>query len=441
MKCEACRELLTAYLKAELKAGEREEVEEHLASCAECAEECAGARKVLAAMDQASGEPIMRILDAVINRAITDGASDIHLQPQSERLVVRLRVDGVLQEIITLPPCNHQPLINRTKLMAGMSLTTQNVPQDGRIQVKIAERNYDLRVSIVPSVLGETVVVRILDKTGVNMSLDQVQLVGEQRKQLEQMMYSPSGLLVVTGPTGSGKTTTLYAIMHELNKPENNLMSIEDPVEYQFDGFTQIQVNRAAGLDFKAAMRSVLRQDPDIILCGEIRDQETAELVVQAAITGHLVLSTLHTNGAVGVIRRLLDIGIEQFLISQSLLGATGQRLLRRVCTDCKQEYEPSEAERAWLEAAGITDMPPKLWRGTGCAACCNTGYKGRVAVYEVFLMDQEIMNMMVKDAPLEEIEKAAAAKVRPMKLTAAENVIAGETTAADAMRVLAYVT
>ncbi|MEN6548409.1 MAG: ATPase, T2SS/T4P/T4SS family [Armatimonadia bacterium] len=441
MKCEACRELMTAYLKAELEAGERETVEEHLASCAECAEECAGARKVLAAVDQASDEPIVRILDNIIDEAIGHGASDIHIQPRSEVTVIRLRIDGVLHDKMLLPTYTLQPLVNRVKLMAGLSLTTQGVPQDGRIQTKIEERDYDLRVSVVPSVLGETVVMRILDKSGVSMSLDQVQFVGEQRKQLEQMMHSPSGLLLVTGPTGSGKTTTLYAVMHELNKVENNLMSIEDPVEYQFDGFTQIQVNRAAGLDFKGAMRSILRQDPDIILCGEIRDRETAELVVQAAITGHLVLSTLHTNEAISVIRRLLDIGIERFLIAQSLLGATAQRLFRRVCPDCREEYEPSEAERAWLQAAGITETPAKLWRSKGCEKCRSTGYKGRLAVYEVFLMDQEIVNLMVRNAPLEEIEKLAATKVKSMKLTAAEKVVAGETTAAEAMRVLAFLT
>jgi type II secretory ATPase GspE/PulE/Tfp pilus assembly ATPase PilB-like protein len=442
MKCDTCRELLTAYLKAELEDAQKVEVEEHLATCAECATESEGARRVLAEMDRASAPTIVALVEEIIRAGIERGASDIHLQPLQSDARVRLRIDGVLHDFRRLDTETHHALTDRCKILAGIPLAERRIGQDGRIGFHMDGKDYDLRVSVVPSIHGSAVVMRILDKSGVNLTLDQVQLVGEQRQQLNKMLYAPHGLVFVTGPTGSGKTTTLYAILHELNRPETSLMSIEDPVEYEIEGVTQMKVNRRMDFDFKTAMRHIMRQDPDIIMCGETRDLETAEVMAQAAITGHLVLGTLHTDDAVSVIRRLLDMGLDRFMITSSLLGATAQRLMRRICSECKEEYEPSDIERAWLQEAGAAEVPAKLWRGSrgGCDNCRNTGYRGRVAVYEIFSMDEDILQLMaVKKAPLEEIEKLAATKVKPMKLTAAEKVLAGETTAEEAMRVLSY--
>ena len=440
MRCDACRELLTAYLKCELADAQRSEVEGHLATCAECAAESEGARKLLAEMDRASEPSIVALATEIIQAGIRQGASDIHVQPLSGDGRVRLRIDGVLHEFRRVSKEIHHALVDRYKTMSGIPLSERRIGQDGRIHVLLEGKEYDLRVSIVPSTQGGAAVIRIMDTSGVNLTLDQVQLVGEQRQQLEKMIYAPHGIVFVTGPTGSGKTTTLYAIMHQLNSPEVSLLSVEDPVEYQFDGITQMHVNRRVEFDFKTAMRHIMRQDPDIIMCGETRDLATAEVMAQAAITGHLVLGTLHTDDAVGVIRRLLDMGLERFIITSSLLGATAQRLMRRVCAKCKEEYEPTEVERAWLQEAGIAEVPARLWRGRGCDDCRNTGYRGRVAVYEVFTMDLEILQLMaVKRAPLEEIERVASSKVKPMRLTAAEKVLAGETTAEEAMRVLSY--
>jgi len=254
------------------------------------------------------------------------------------------------------------------------------------------------------------------------------------------MLHRPNGLIIVTGPTGSGKTTTLYAILQELNQPQVHVMSVEDPIEYLIEGVTQVPVNRRAGVDFRTAMRSIMRQDPDVIMCGEIRDRETAELCCQAALTGHLVLTTLHTNDAIKAVSRLLDIGIPRFVISSSLLGATAQRLLRKVCAECREEYVPDETELVWLREAGAVEVPERLWRGRGCETCRNTGYKGRLAIYEIFAMDQEVLTAMaVKEAPLEEVEKLAAAKMKSLKQAAAERIVAGQTTVAEAMRTLMF--
>ena len=391
-------------------------------------------------MDRASEPTIVALAREIIEEAIKQQASDIHLQPLQGDARVRLRIDGVLHTLRRLSTETHHALADQYRIMAAIPLAERRRGQDGRIRFEREGKEYDLRVSVVPSIHGSAVVMRILDKSGVNLTLDQVQLVGEQRQQLNKMLYANTGMVFVTGPTGSGKTTTLYAILHQLNEPEVSLMSVEDPVEYQIDGITQMHINPPVGFGFKAAMRHILRQDPDIIMCGETRDLETAEVMAQAAITGHLVLGTLHTDDAVSVIRRLLDMGLDRFMITSSLLGATAQRLLRRLCPECKEEYEPTEIERAWLQDAGIAEVPVKLWRARGCENCRSTGYRGRVAVYEIFRMDEDILQLMaVKKAPLEEIEKLAATKVKPMKLTAAEKVLAGETTADEAMRVMAY--
>ncbi|MBU0608449.1 MAG: Flp pilus assembly complex ATPase component TadA [Armatimonadetes bacterium] len=466
MKCDTCRELLTAYLKGELEDQQAAEVEEHLTTCAECAKECEGARAVLCTLDAASEEPILRIASVIVEKAVERRASDIHIrmtqapggpdkmgdveglilahsehsQTHTRHCKIFYRIDGVMHEAMRVPDYVHQPLVDRFKLLAGLSLAARDVPQDGRFWTEVGGKKLDLRVSVVPAVTGASAVIRLFDSSTVHLTLDDVYLVGEQRAQLDEMLHRPNGLIIVTGPTGSGKTTTLYAIMQELNRPEVHLMSVEDPVEYILEGVTQIHVNRQAGVDFRTAMRSILRQDPDVIMCGEIRDRETAELCCQAAMTGHLVLTVLHTNDAIKAVSRLLDIGIPRFVISSSLLGATAQRLLRKVCAECREEYVPDETEVAWLREAGVAEVPEKLWRGRGCETCRNTGYKGRLAIYEIFAMDQEVLtSMAVKEAPLEEVEKLAAAKMKSLKQAAAERIVAGQTTVAEAMRTLMF--
>ena len=436
MKCDTCREMLTAYLKAGLEAAQEAEVEEHLATCAECTKECEGVRQVLAQLDAASDDSILAITSRTIEDAFRRRASDIHIRAGK----IFFRIDGVMQEVAHLPEDLTPFVIARFKLLGGLNVTTRDVPQDGRFITEIDGKQLDLRISAVPTATGESLVARILDRAVVCLTLDDVYFVGEQRAQLDDLLHRPNGLIVVTGPTGSGKTTTLYAILHELNKPPVHCMSVEDPVEYLIEGVTQVPVNRRAGVDFRTAMRSIMRQDPDVILCGEIRDRETAELCCQAALTGHLVLTTLHTNDAIKAIRRLLDIGIPRFVISSSLLGATAQRLLRRVCADCREEYVPDEAELAWLREAGVADVPEKLWRGKGCEMCRHTGYRGRLAVYEIFTMDQEVLTAMaVKEAPLDEVEKLAASKVKSLKQAALEKVLAGDVPVAEAMRTLMF--
>ena len=451
MKCDTCRELLTAYLKAELEGAQVAEVEEHLATCSECAQECEGARKVLAQLDSASEEPVMRIAATIVEKAFEKRASDIHIRHVGAHCKVFMRIDGVMHEAILLPEYVHRPLVDRFKIMADMKLTVRNAPQDGRIRTEVEGKALDLRVSVIPAVTGPSMVIRIYDSSCIRLTLDQVQLVGELREQLDDLLHRPSGLVVVTGPTGSGKTTTLYAILQHLLSPSVHVMSIEDPVEYLLEGVTQMHLNPRAGLDFKAAMKAVMRQDPDIIMCGEIRDRETAELCCQAALTGHLVLTVLHTDDAIKAMSRLLDIGIPRFIITSSLLGATAQRLLRKLCPECKEEYDPraeSSApgltqpanEQAWLLDAGLTELPEKLQRPRGCPNCNSSGFRGRAPIYQIMAMDQDILTLMaVKQAPLEEVEKLAATKVKSLKQAALEKVLAGEVPVAEAMRMLMY--
>jgi general secretion pathway protein E len=440
MNCEECRELLAPYLKAALDRSRQEDVREHLATCAGCAAEAEDTRQVLAVLDRASDDPAIRLATEAIERAYRDQASDIHLRALPDHGVVLHRVDGVLREAMRLEPEAHQALVDRFKLMAGMVVVERGMPQDGRILAKLEGKELDLRVSVVPSVGGESLVVRLLDRSMVRFTLDDVCLGGEHRQQVEELLHRPNGIMFVTGPTGSGKTTTLYALLHELNHPGIHIMSVEDPVEYRIDGITQVAVNRRVGLDFQTGVRHCMRQDPDVIMCGEIRDLETLELMAQVAITGHLVLSTLHTNDAVGVIRRLVDVGLqERFMIASTLLGATAQRLLRQLCRDCREEVAPTEQQLAWLREAGVAEAPERLWRAVGCAQCRSAGYRGRHAIYEVLVVDTELRDMIARGDDLRDVERAAARKLTPLKQAAAQCVLTGVTTVEEAARMASF--
>ncbi len=439
MKCEECRELLIAYHKGELHDEQRAAVEAHLAQCVACQCEAEGSRRLLATIARADEEPIERIAQKIILEGIERRASDIHVQPQAERLLIRYRVDGVLHDALILPAYVAEPLATRLRQMAEMPLTERGVPQDGRIHVRHEERDYDLRISSLPSLHGESIVIRIFDASVMGVGLDDIGLHPDLRASFSELLARPSGLVVVAGPTGSGKTTTLYAALKSLVRPELALFSIEDPVEYRIEGVTQVDLNRKTGLDFAAAMRYIMRQDPDVILCGEIRNRETLELCVQAALTGHLVLTTLHTNDAVQVIRRMAEIGLDRFLIADSLIGVLAQRLVRKTHLECGTLHELTDAQRQWLKHAGVAELPDTLTRGMGCAGCRNTGYRGRTTIAELLVVDDGLRRMIAGDADLQDIERLAASKRVPMLEDAAGKVLAGEVAIGEAMRVTGF--
>lgn len=333
--------------------------------------------------------PVVRLVNQLLSSAVTLKASDIHIDPQETKVLVRFRVDGILRTERVLPKHMQGMLIARIKIMSNLDITEHRVPQDGRIKVHLDFHPVDLRVSTLPTVYGEKVVLRILD---LGNAINDIEKLGFNKIHLERfrkLIDRPTGIVLITGPTGSGKSTTLYAALHKLNSEEVNIITIEDPVEYQLEGINQIQVNPNVGMTFAAGLRSILRQDPNIIMVGEIRDRETAEIAIRASLTGHLVLSTLHTNDSISSIMRLIDMGVEPFLVASSVSGIVAQRLVRRVCRDCRQEYEPTKREVEIFAKRGM--KPGKLVKGRGCASCNMTGYKGRVAIHEIFVIDDDI--------------------------------------------------
>ena len=349
--------------------------------------------------------PIIRLMNQIITEAIVSRASDIHIEPQKRSVRVRYRIDGVLNDAMSLPK-NIQPgLVSRVKIMANLDIAERRRPQDGRINLKFRGREIDLRVSILPAIFGEKVVMRILDKEKSLIPLEKLGFSEESLTIFKSLITQPYGMILITGPTGSGKSTTLYAVLRILNSPKVNILTAEDPVEYQLDGITQVQVNPKIGLTFANALRSFLRQDPDIILVGEIRDRETAQIAMEAALTGHLVFSTLHTNDSFSAPTRLIDMGIEPYLIASALIGVTAQRLVRKICNNCKTEVKPS---RYILEQLGIEDENTVFYKGKGCPICNNTGYKGRIAVQEVLKIDDNIRDMILKRASSTEIKEYA---------------------------------
>jgi len=350
--------------------------------------------------------PIVKMVNITLNKAITAGASDIHIEPSEDDINIRFRIDGQLVETMRYDRKILSPLVARVKIISGLNIAEKRIPQDGRISMKIGERNYDLRVSVLPTVYGEKIVIRISDKQGFNISKKDLGFFDDDLAKFDEILSHPHGIVLVTGPTGSGKTTTLYTALKELSKPNVNVLTVEDPVESIVKGINQVQVNQKAGLTFAAALRSFLRQDPDIIMLGEIRDSETAEIATRAAITGHLVLSTLHTNDAPSSISRLIDMGIEPFMISSSIVGVIAQRLVRRLCVHCRKEYNAGINEKVALKVDDKEDI--RIYMPEGCEKCNNTGYKGRIAIYEIMNINRELREIIAKNTTSDTIKQAA---------------------------------
>jgi len=353
-----------------------------------------------------AGAPVVRALDLIIDEAIKDRASDIHIEPEEDRLRVRYRIDGVLHDTMSLPTSSHAPLISRLKIMANMNIADHR-PQDGQFSVKVRDREIDVRVATIYTTYGEMGVLRILDKSFAALSLTELGFLPSNLEQYESMLKSPFGMLLISGPTGSGKTTTLYASVNHLDNKGRNIVTIEDPVEYRFKGINQIQVNLRAGLTFATGLRAIMRHDPDVLLVGEIRDSETAEIAVQAALTGHLVLSSVHANDTVGSLFRLLDLGMKPFLVSSALIGVVAQRMVRRVCPHCRRPFRaPVEGQLAYCKE--MDEEQTKFLYGSGCNSCANTGYLGRTAVFEILSMSEEIRRMLLTGASAAQIQLQA---------------------------------
>jgi type IV pilus assembly protein PilB len=383
--------------------------------------------------------PVVRLVNVIILQAIRQRASDIHIEPQETRMRVRYRIDGVLYNAMT-PPKHIQPaIISRIKIMAEMDIAERRLPQDGRIQLRVENRDIDVRVSTIPTVFGEKVVMRILDKGQTVVGIEKIGLLADNRHRFESLITKPYGIILLTGPTGSGKTTTLYTILNRLNTTESNIITIEDPVEYQLAGINQVQVNPKAGLTFANGLRSFLRQDPDIIMVGEIRDEETARIAIHAALTGHLVLSTLHTNDAPGAVTRLVDMGIEPFLVASSLIGVIAQRLVRVLCDKCKQTYmPPAEVLRRLGTSARAGDGQAPVYRPVGCDFCNKIGYKGRSGLFEIMVIDDMIQTMITTRAAVPEIkEQATKAGMWTLAVDGLEKILRGMTSPEEVLDVV----
>ncbi len=383
--------------------------------------------------DMAGEAPVVRLVNSIFAQAIREGASDVHISPQQTRIQVRFRIDGKLHEVPSPPKALSMPIIARMKILANMDITVSRIPQDGRFTLRMEKREINVRVSSMPTIYGENIVLRLLDMSSGVYSLDRLGMVASDREKIGTMSRKAYGMILSTGPTGSGKSTSLYSILNELNSVDTNIITLEDPVEYRIDNIRQVQLNRKAGMTFASGLRSILRQDPDIIMVGEIRDAETAAIAIQAAQTGHRLLSTLHTNDAAGAITRFVDMGIEPFLIASTLLVSFAQRLMRTVCPYCKESYRPAEAA---LVAWGLDkEENADFQRGAGCYQCMNTGYKGRTGIFEVLVNDEMIQELILKRHSAHEITRAAiaAGKLRTLKDDASGKVLQGITTLEEA--------
>jgi len=381
--------------------------------------------------------PIIKLVSLIIYEAYRNRASDIHLEPLEKRFRVRYRIDGVLHEVDSPPKRLQSAIVSRVKIMAGMTISEKRIPQDGRIQVNILGRELDLRVSTVPASHGESVVMRILDKQNLALGLPKLGFFSDDQQTFERLIGLPDGILLVTGPTGSGKTTTLYACLNHVNRPDRKIITVEDPVEYQLSGINQVQVHESIGMTFGAALRSILRQAPNIVMIGEIRDAETARIATEASLTGHLVFSTLHTNDAPSAVTRLLDIGVKPFLVASSVRAVMAQRLVRCICEHCKEEYTATPDDVHGLGSGGEQLAGQALYRGHGCGQCSLTGYSGRKGIFEIFLVDDEIRHMIHDKVPASELRiHARELGMRTLREDGLRKIAAGVTTIEEVLRV-----
>jgi general secretion pathway protein E len=388
-------------------------------------------------LDDTSEAPIIKLVNHIISQSIKARASDIHFEPYQNSFTVRYRVDGILYDLLTPPKWIQPALISRVKVMSKMNIAEKRLPQDGRFDVRVGDQDIDVRVSTIPTSFGERLVLRLLNKSGSLLELTDLGLAPQRLTLLQKLAASPNGIILVTGPTGSGKTTTLYAILQSINKPGINIITIEDPVEYQMKGISQIQVNPKIDLTFARGLRSIVRQDPDVILIGEIRDKETADIAVQSALTGHLVFSTLHTNDSPSAITRLVDIGVEPFLISSSVLAVFAQRLVRVLCSECRQPYRP---KTVYLQSIGLNPerfAEKPIFKAVGCEKCFHTGYRGRIGIFEIMVMSEELKTLILQTYDSNRIKALAVQeKMATLREDGIEKVLEGVTTLEEVLRV-----
>jgi len=386
--------------------------------------------------DLASEAPVIKKVNQILTSAVEENASDIHIEPFEDRLLIRFRRDGLLHEHMTLPPYMQQAISTRLKIMARLDIAEKRLPQDGRIKTKIAGRDIDIRVSCLPTVYGESVVMRILDRTSASFSLEKLGFPQREYQLFQNLIYSPYGIILVTGPTGSGKTTTLYSALNSINSIDKKIITIEDPVEYELDGINQIHVNPRAGLTFASGLRSIVRQDPDVILIGEIRDKETADIAIQSALTGHLVFSTLHTNDAAGSISRLMEIGVEDYLLASSLIGIMAQRLVRILCPECKKRFVPDELIVRKYNLA-FNGRPRHIFQPAGCKKCGFSGYSGRIAIFELLVINDDIREMILQNKSVVAIRKMGISQgMTLLRSDGWSKVVEGTTSIEEVLRV-----
>lgn len=388
-------------------------------------------------LDDTSDAPIIKLVNHMISQSVKAKASDIHIEPGQDSLKIRYRIDGILYDLLEPPKWIQASLITRIKVMADMDIAEKRLPQDSRIEVRIGNKNVDIRISTIPTTLGERIVLRLLDKSSSLLTLSEFGIAPERLKLIRKLSSLPNGIILMTGPTGSGKTTTLYAMLSEINQPDINIITVEDPVEYKLEGINQIQVNPKIGLTFAKSLRSIVRQDPDVILIGEIRDHETSSIAVQSALTGHLVLSTLHTNDAASAVTRLVDIGIEPFLITSAVRAVIAQRLIRVLCNDCKELYHPDAMA---LKSIGLTPdaaAQKKIFQAKGCSKCFHTGYKGRMPIFEILVLDQHHKSLILKTSDSTKIRDLAVEQhMTTLLQDGIEKIFKGMTTIEEVLRV-----
>lgn len=389
-------------------------------------------------VDDSITAPTVRLVNSIIERAVQERASDIHIEPRAGDMVVRMRIDGVLRQILTVPRDLMGSVISRIKVMSNLDLTERRAPQDGRANVRVKGVEIDLRVSTLPTIFGEKITIRLLNKSAQLLKADSLGLFGDNLDKFNLLMENSDGMVLIVGPTGSGKSSTMYTMINTLNAEEVNLVTLEDPVEYNIDGVNQVQINDKVGMTFANGLRSILRQDPDIIAVGEIRDGETAQIALRAAITGHYVLSTIHTNSAISMLDRLLDIGCEPYLISEAVKGVISQRLVRRICPDCRQEYIATEDDLSRM-GLPLDSKDVKIYKGKGCPNCYHTGYKGRIAVFEIIIFSKKAKRMIADDAPRGELMEQIISEgnYRSLKQNALELCYEGITTVSEMTRIL----